>query len=183
MKLTTKVFLVVFGIMLISIVVNIFQYRHYRKKPVIESETTTQVTERIDTIYIPVTGEVQLLEPIPVVVDTIKNISVFRDTFLIQHGWIATSEKVRGDLLSKGLEYKLNIPEYYKTRTITNTITNTVRNNLMFVNLGLNYNYMYQGFYPSAGLTYIWKDHKRILSLEYSLDKRIDLSVGFNLWR
>jgi hypothetical protein len=183
MKLTTKIILIVTGILIVSLAVNVFQYRYYRKKPVIESTIETQITDKTDTVYIPVYGKFQLLDPTPVFIDSFKNYVEFKDTFLVQHGYIATSEKVRGELLSKGLEYKLNVPEYYKTRTITNTVTHTVRNNCLFVTGGFNYNYVTQGFFPNAGLTYIWNKHKRIISLEYSLDKRIDLSVVFSLWR
>lgn len=165
-----------------SLICNVILYKFCCRKPVIETITERDTVIDLDTIFIPESGEFELLDPVPVFFDSVTNIAVHRDTFLHQYGWIVTSEKIKGDLLSKKIDFEFSIPEYYKTRTITNTITHTVRNDLFFVQGGFNYSFDGR-VYPSIGVTYIWNKHNRILSLNYSFDKRIEISAGINLWK
>lgn len=180
-----KMFIYILGIFLtISIGGNIYQHFKCKQEPIIETVIVRDTTTVFDTIVVSEIQEVIIEKPIPVeIIDTVENIKIYRDTIFHKYGWILGEELVRGDLLSQRFRYQLDIPTYYRTRTITNTITNTIRNNLFYITGGFNYNFADQGFYPSIGATYIWNNQKRIISLEYSLDKRIDLNVGFNLWR
>lgn len=180
-KIKNTIILIAVIIFFASLVCNVIQYKLCCKEPVTETVTERDTVVELDTIYMPETGKYEIINPEPVMIDSF--IAIYRDTFYHDYGWIKTSERVKGDLLSKGLDFKFDIPTYYKTRTITNTITRTVRNNLFYVTGGLNYSFADQGFYPSVGAAYIWNNQKRIISLEYSLEKRIDLTVGFSFWR
>jgi hypothetical protein len=121
-------------------------------------------------------------DPEPVFIDSVKNITTHRDTFLHQYGWIATNETVSGELLSKGIEFGFNIPEYYKTQAVTKNVTRTVRNNLFFANGGIMTDF--SGKITTAiGGTYVWNNHRNILSLNVGLKRQISVSAGFVLWR
>jgi hypothetical protein len=183
MKITTKIILGLLGGLILSGIVNYVQYRIYHREPVVDTVIERDTVMQLDTVYQIVQKDTTIYKPQPVIVDTVLDIRVYRDTIYHTYGWTSFESTIQGSLLSQTLGFQFSVPNYYTTRTITNTITHTVRNNCLFVTGGLNYNYVTQGFYPSAGVTYIWNKHKRIISLEYSLDKRIDLSVGFSLWR
>jgi hypothetical protein len=181
MKLTTKIILGLLGGLIVSGIINFVQWKIYHREPVIETVIERDTVTQLDTLYEHIRHDSIVYMPKPVkVLDTVK---IYRDTIFHKYGWIEREESVRGTLLSKKLEYEFDIPTYYKNRTITNTITHTIRNNLFYLNGGFNYNYADQGLYPQFGVTYIWNNHKRMISLEYSLDKRVDLSVGISLWR
>ena len=183
MKLTTKIILGLLGGLFISIIVNVVQYKIYHNEPVIDTVIERDTIVSIDTVYQVIQKDTTIYKPSPIIVDTVLDIRIYRDTVYHSYGWTSLESTTQGSLLSQSIGVQFSVPNYYTTRTITNTVTNTIRNNLLFANLGLNYNYTNQGFYPSAGITYIWNKHRRIMTLEYSLDKRIDLSVGFSLWR
>jgi len=167
----------------ISILVNIIQYKVYHRTPIVDTTIATTDETTHDTIWRIEYRDTTLNKPQPVRIDTVHDIRYYADTVYFERGWVSLQSVTQGSLLSQGIGVQFSVPTYYQTRTITNTITNTVRNNLFYATLGLNYNYVNQGFYPSAGLVYIWNKHKRYISLEYSLDKRIDLSIGFSIWR
>lgn len=183
MKITTKIILGLLGGLILSGIVNYIQYRIYHRKPVVDTVVVTTDNTEHDTVWQIVYKDTVIIKPEAVKVDTVLDIRYYMDTVYFERGWVSLQSVTQGSLLSQGVGVQFSVPNYYQTRTITNSITNTVRNDLFYATLGLNYNYMDQGFYPSAGLVYIWNKHRRYISLEYSLDKRIDLNVGFNLWR
>ncbi len=182
MKIKNSILSVVFLVLFISLIVNLIQYTNFRKNPVVETVIERDTVVELDTVFIPDSGEMIFPEPVPVACDTIENITTYRDTFETSFGWITTNERVFGELLSKGIEYKFNIPEYYKTRTITNTVTRTVRNDLFFATGGIMADFS-GGITPAIGGTYIWNSHRNIVSLNVGLNRQISVSAGFVLWR
>lgn len=182
MKIGNGILSVILLVLFVSVAGNIIQYNICWKKPEIVEVVTRDTITELDTVFLPKFGEAEILDPVPVFIDTFKNLTVYRDTLIHQYGWIATTEKVRGDLLSKGIQYKFNIPEYYKTRTITNTVTRTVRNDLFFATGGLMADFS-GGITPVIGGTYIWNSHRNIVGLNIGLNRQISVSAGFVLWR
>ena len=179
--------LCVFVFLLLSLAWNTIQRHQIRniKKPLIVEEIHSDTVTYIDTIYITLRGTDTIFAPLPVAVDTTENTATYRDTTRTQWGWIVSQELVRGQILSKKIEFEFSVPEYYNTRIITNTITRTVRNNLLFVDAGFSAHFGSHvpnlGINPNLGLTYIWRNHTRIARVSYSLDKRIEFNIGFNL--
>lgn len=172
----------VFVVLFISLIGNFIQYKYFRKEPVIETVVERDTIMEYDTLFVPQAGNINLDAPEPFFYDSISNIAEFRDTFLLQYGYVVTNEKVQGDLLSKGMEFKLDIPEYYRKRTITNTITHTVRNNLIAVQGGFLSD-MTGRIDPMVGGTFIWNSHRNIVSLNIGLNQQFSLTTGFVLWR
>ena len=179
--------LFVFVFLLLSLSWNTIQRYQIRniKKPVIVEEISSDTVTHIDTIYITLRGTDTIFAPLPVAVDTAENTATYRDTTRTQWGWILSQELVRGQILSKKIEFEFSVPEYYNTRIITNTITRTVRNNLLFADAGVSAHFGSHipglEIYPNLGLTYVWRNHTRIARVSYSLEKRIEFNLGINL--
>ncbi len=182
MKIGNSILSVVFLILFLSLAGNFIQYKLFRKDPVVETIIEIDTVIDLDTIFIPESGSIAISDPEPVFVDLVKNIATHRDTFLHQYGWIATNETVSGELLSKGIEFGFNMPEYYKTRTVTKNVTRTLRNNLFFAQGGTMTDFS-GNITPAIGGTYIWNNHRNILSLNVGLNRQISVSAGFVLWR
>ena len=182
MKIRNSILSVILLVLFVSLIGNFIQYRYFSKGPKVETIVEIDTIIELDTMYIPDTGEFVLSGPEPVFIDSVINIVTHRDTFLHKYGWISTTEKVRGELLSKGIQYNFDIPEYYKTRTITNTVTRTVRNNLFFAKGGIMTDFSGK-VTPAIGGTYIWNNQRNILSLNVGLNSQISVSAGFVLWR
>lgn len=161
---------------------NVLLHRKIRKmEPIVDIQFKTDTFEFRDTLYEKIGGIDTIYLPSPVNVDTAKGIAEYRDTTWTDIGWIISNEIVRGQILSKKIEFEFSVPEYYKTRIITNTTIKTVRNNLLFVDVGFGYDF--ERIYPNVGITYVWNKHNRIARLSYSYDKRLDFSIGFNIFK
>jgi hypothetical protein len=183
MRLKNVIAQVVFVVLFISIALNVVQYTYFRKEPVIETVIERDTVTRIDTVVQQLRSDTVIYRPRPVKIDTVEKVTTYRDTIFHDYGWIERTERTTGELLSKGIEYEFNIPEFYRTRTITNTVTRTVRNDLFFIKGGFNYSFTENRVQPAVGVTYIWNNHTRNVSLSYSFDKRIELTAGISLWR
>ena len=182
MKIGNGILSVILLVLFVSLVGNFIQYTYFRKEPVFETVIEIDTLVELDTIFIPDAGDIFLPNPEPIFFDSVTNIVTHRDTFLHQYGWISTTEKVRGELLSKRIQFKFDVPEYYKTRTVTKNVTRTIRNDLFFVNGGIITDFS-GNISPAIGGTYIWNNHRNILSLDIGLNRQISVSAGFVLWR
>lgn len=177
-NISNIVFSVVVIVLLLSLLFNGIQY--FTRRQITEETIVRDTTTTLDTIYEIIEYDSIVYRPVPV--EVYDTINVYRDTTYHEFGYAVTRENVYGEILSKEIEFNFNVPEYYKTQTITNTITRTIRNDLVFINAGLSAN-MNGGVYPALGAVYIWNKQKNMIHLNYSLDKRIELSVGFSIWR
>lgn len=168
----------------ISIFANVLQYKIYHRKPVIDTVIETDTIIQLDTVFQAIYKDTFIVNPQPVIIDTVLDIRVYRDTVYHDYGWVSLTSTTHGSLLSQGIGMQFSVPNYYQTRTITNTITHTVRNDLVFVHGGFDYSLLNYSLSPVVGATYIWNKHRRIMSVNYSfMDKRIELNAGFSLWR
>jgi hypothetical protein len=183
MKIRNIITQVVLVVLFVSIALNAIQYVYFRKEPVIETVVERDTITSLDTVFQKLRYDTVIYKPRPVKVDTVEKITTYRDTIFHDWGWIERTERTTGELLSKGIDYEFNIPEYYKQRTITNTITRTVRNDLFMLKGGFNYSFESGRVQPAVGVAYIWNNHTRTVSLSYSFDKRIELTAGVALWR
>ena len=180
-SLINRVLFIVLGILLLaSLGGNVLLYIKAKKQPVYDIVTVSDTIVQLDTIYQQIVGQTLVENPTPVEVDTVHHTQTYRDTVYLSFGWISSMDLVRGDLLSSGLNWNLNIPTYYETRIITNRETHTVRNNLLFLQVGASYGFG-GNMVPQGGFTYVWNRHRWKLSVDYSLDKRINATVGFGL--
>jgi hypothetical protein len=181
MKIRDIVAQILLAALFISIALNAVQYVYFRKEPVIETVIQRDTVTSVDTVIQKLRFDTVIYRPRPVRIDTVERITTYRDTIFHDYGWIERTELTTGELLSKGIDYEFIIPEYYKQRTITNTITRTVRNDLLFVHGGFSYSFSDFRAQPVLGISYIWNNHARKVSLSYSLDKRIEFTAGVAL--
>jgi len=166
-----------------SLICNIVQYKVYHREPIIDTVIERDTIITVDTVYHVEYKDTTIYQPQPVVVDTVLDIRIYRDTIYHNYGWTSFESTTHGTLLSQNIGFQFSVPEYYRTRTITNTVINTVRNNMMFVHGGAGYS-LEGKLFPMAGATYIWGKHRRILTANYTfIDKRIEVMAGFSLWR
>jgi len=177
MKLSNIISSIVVVIFFISIALNIIQYKR-DKEPIIEEVIVRDTITRIDTIKITLKDSIFIKRPTIIRFDTIENITTYRDTIFLAHGWIVSEDNVSGSLLNSTLSYNLSVSEYYKQRIVTNTITRTVRNDLLYAHGGLGYD---GKLYPILGGTYIWNNHKNMISINYLISKGLNITYGFNI--
>ncbi len=178
-RLTQISLLVLGGLLLLSVLINVFQY-HNRKPPVIETVTVRDTLVRRDTIIRVVTNRIVVEKPVPVSVDTTNNIRTYKDTIYHQFGTIRREELVFGELLKKEIDFDLHIPEITRTITVNQVTTNTIRSRLLYATVGLRADYEGKA-YPTLGATYVLRDHKLMFGADYGLDRSISARVGFNI--
>ena len=130
-RLTQISLLALGGLLLLSLLLNVFQY-YNRRPPVIETVTVIDTLVRNDTIIRVVTNRIVVEKPVPVMVDTTTNIRTYKDTIYHQYGTIRREELVFGEMLKKEIDFDLNIPEVTRTITVKQVTTNTVRNRLLY---------------------------------------------------
>jgi len=184
-SLINRVLFIVLGILLLlSLGGNVLLYIKAKKQPVYDIAFQRDTIVQLDTVNHQIVGQTLVENPKPVEIDTVKQTETYRDTVYLPFGWISSIDLVRGsgNLLSSGLNWNLNIPTYYETRIITNRETRTVRNNLLFAQVGMGYDFG-GNMVPQGGFTYIWNRHRWKLSVDYSLDKRINATIGYSLLR
>ena len=178
-RLTQISLLVLGGLLLLSVLINVFQY-HNRRPPVVETVTVRDTLSRVDTVVRVITNRVVVDKPVPVSVDTTNNIRTYKDTIHHPFGTIRRQELVFGELLKKEIDFDLHIPEITRTITVNQVTTNTVRNRLLYGTVGLISDPEGKTF-PSFGAIYVLKDHKIVFGADYGLNKSISARVGFSL--
>ncbi len=178
-RLTQISLLVLGGLLLLSVLMNVFQYQN-RRPPVVETITVRDTISRVDTVVRVVTNRVVVEMPVPVMVDTTNNIRTYKDTIYHQYGTIRREEIVFGELMKKEIDFDFQIPEITRTITVNQVTTNTIRSRLLYATVGLRADYEGKA-YPTLGATYVLRDHKIMFGADYGLDRSISARVGFNL--
>ncbi len=148
----------------------------------VHSRFKTDTIWQVDTFWRPeqIKHVIDAPEPVGSVNSPAGEINEYRDTTRTNYGWIVSNEIVRGQILSKKIEFEFSIPEYYMTRIVTNTTTRTVRNNLLYIDIGMSSDF--KGLGVPLGATYIFDKHRKKISASYSLFNRyFEVTYGFNI--
>ena len=179
MRITEVTMFILVILLTFSVGLNVFQYtgRKVASDPVPEIIQVSDTVVRIDTIYKEVTQHVVVENPVPVYVDTLKNLRTYRDTIFLSYGTIKGEQVVFGEMLKRELQFDLKIPEVYRTLEINNTVTRSVRNRMLFATIGLRTDFKHYAS-PVFGVAFIPNGHRYLFGLEVGLDKQISARVG-----
>jgi len=183
MRLTEITMFALVVLLTISVGVNVFMYTGSKPDPDPEIVTVSDTIVRVDTILRVVTNKVVVEKPVPVLVDTVTNLKTYRDTIYHQFGTIRREEVVFGDLIRKGIEFDLQIPEVTKTLTISTVKTQYIRRRLLFATAGFQSDF--NGFIsPTVGGQYVLRDHRISLSYNYTFSgDQHSVIMGYNIFR
>ncbi len=167
----------------ISVGLNVFHYTGSRAEPEVEIVQVTDTVIRIDTIFKEVTQMVVVEKPIPVYVDTAKNVRTYRDTLKHGFGTIWREEVVLGELLSKNIEFDQRIPIITRSQEVNKTNNIFIRKHLFFATIGMGTDYKKEVL-PTIGGQYVFNDHRMSISYSYSpINRYHNFVIGLRLFQ
>ena len=184
MRITEITMFILVILLTLSVGLNVFQYtgRKVNSDPGPEIIQVSDTVVRVDTIYKEVTQHVVVEKPVPVYVDTLKNLRTYRDTIFLPYGTIKGEQIVLGELIKKDLQVDFKIPEVYRTLEINNTVTRSVRNRMLFTTVGVRTDFDHHAS-PGIGVAFIPNGHRYLFGLEVGLDGMVRGRVGVGMFK